>query len=474
MPVALDLNIESGETVTPDADYEFVDVAQILGAANEYGLFIEKDTNIKSGDNESNVCTTNLYYGTNWGFDGEGTSYIDDIFYGPEGMDVRNKKIILNKATIRCEIVGDSQKKWYVNDRYVGSKFESMENGFFDIPSAFAEIRKNAIDLFEKGTLIAITSDDQPISLTEGQNIYRIEGISRLVPAFTVNDTTTVIINITPNGEQDFYLKGQSTKGIDSKPNAGESNRIVYNFGDYNGTIVLSQGLGTVIAPNATVKKNGEGHWAGRVIAQNFESEAETHFRGGESTPTPPVTTPPVTTPPVTTPPVTTPPVTTPPVTTPPVTTPPVTTPPVTTPPVTTPPVTTPPVTTPPTTTTPDVPSVTPSATPETTPTATPNNTPTPESPNTPDDPGTPEDPGTPTDPGTPEDPATPETPQVLGARRRRMVTIEDEAVPLADRAVLGASRRPQTSDDSNAWNLGFALSLTSLGAWLVIKRRGH
>ena len=104
------------------------------------------------------------------------------------------------------------------------------------------------------------------------------------------------------------------------------------------------------------------------------------------------------------------------------------------------------------------------------------------------DDSDSPDDPGAPADPGTPAEPATPgtpgngtgtgigngnaDTPQVLGARRRRVVTIEDEAVPLADRAVLGASRRPQTGDDSDAWNLGFALSLTGLGAWLVIKRK--
>jgi len=104
----------------------------------------------------------------------------------------------------------------------------------------------------------------------------------------------------------------------------------------------------------------------------------------------------------------------------------------------------------------------------EPTPTAAPD---TPDEPDTPDD--TPDDPGTPNDPGTPAG-GIPDTPQVLGARRRRMVTIEDEAVPLADRAVLGASRRPQTSDDSDAWNLGFAFSLTSLGAWLVLKRKEH
>ena len=74
--------------------------------------------------------------------------------------------------------------------------------------------------------------------------------------------------------------------------------------------------------------------------------------------------------------------------------------------------------------------------------------------------------------PGTPSEPATPVTPQVLGVRRQRVVSITDDPTPLADRAVLGASRRPRTGDDSNTWNLGFALSLTGLGAWLIIKKK--
>ena len=103
----------------------------------------------------------------------------------------------------------------------------------------------------------------------------------------------------------------------------------------------------------------------------------------------------------------------------------------------------------------------------------------------TPDDPGPQADPGIPVNPVTPADPGTTasvagasrrnrntNTPQVLGARRRRVVTIEDEAVPLSDKAVLGASRRPQTSDDSKTWNLGFLFSLTGLGAWLIIKKK--
>lgn len=127
---------------------------------------------------------------------------------------------------------------------------------------------------------------------------------------------------------------------------------------------------------------------------------------------------------------------------------------------------------TPPVTTSPEP---TPSATPEPTPTGTPDTTPT--TPTTtptapPDTPDDSDDSDTPDTPGTPSEPATPVTPQVLGVRRQRVVSITDDPTPLADRAVLGASRRPRTGDDSNTWNLGFALSLTGLGAWLIIKKK--
>ena len=127
---------------------------------------------------------------------------------------------------------------------------------------------------------------------------------------------------------------------------------------------------------------------------------------------------------------------------------------------------------TPPVTTSPEP---TPSATPEPTPTGTPDTTPT--TPTTtptapPDTPDDSDDSDTPDTPGTPSEPATPVTPQVLGVRRQRVVSITDDPTPLADRAVLGASRRPRTGDDSNTWNRGFALSLTGLGAWLIIKKK--
>lgn len=115
-------------------------------------------------------------------------------------------------------------------------------------------------------------------------------------------------------------------------------------------------------------------------------------------------------------------------------------------------------------------PSPTPTATPVPTPAATPTATPT----VTPDTPASSEDLDTPDTPAAPSEPATPVPPQVLGVRRQQVVSITDDPIPLADKAVLGASRRPQTGDDSEVWNLGFLFSLTGLGAWVIIKKKEH
>ena len=117
-------------------------------------------------------------------------------------------------------------------------------------------------------------------------------------------------------------------------------------------------------------------------------------------------------------------------------------------------------------------PEPTPSDTPEPTPSTTPEPAPTSTPTATPDDSDDSDTPDTPNTPGTPSEPVTPEAPQVLGVRRQRVVSITDDPTPLADKAVLGASRRPKTGDDSDTWNLGFALSLTGLGAWLIIKKK--
>ena len=277
----------------------------------------------------------------------------------------------------------------------------------------------------------------------------------------------TVVVNVSDSGTVNITgwmnAHGAKKQALEHQLWA---DRIIWNFGNATEVNVNSI-FGYILAPKATVYNGGT--VVGGIIADKYKQGGEIHCPcepdEPESTPTPVVTEEPTPTP--TVPVVTEEPTPTPVVTEEPTPTPVVTEEPTPTPVVTEEPTPTPVVTEEPTPT-PTVPVVTEEPAPTATPTATPD---TPDEPDTPDD--TPDDPGTPNDPGTPAG-GIPDTPQVLGARRRRMVTIEDEAVPLADRAVLGASRRPQTSDDSDAWNLGFAFSLTSLGAWLVLKRKEH
>ena len=110
-----------------------------------------------------------------------------------------------------------------------------------------------------------------------------------------------------------------------------------------------------------------------------------------------------------------------------------------------------PPMTTP--TPTPPVPTPTPPAT-------TPTPSPTPEEPT----PTSEAEEPTPTPEIVPT--PAPEEPNVRG--ERRFVVIEDEDTPLADAAVLGAGRRPQTGDASDIWTIAFLASVSGLAAWIL------
>ena len=45
---------------------------------------------------------------------------------------------------------------------------------------------------------------------------------------------------------------------------------------------------------------------------------------------------------------------------------------------------------------------------------------------------------------------------------------IDDDETPLSDAMVLGARRRPQTGDESDAWMMMFLASLSALAAWIL------
>mgnify|MGYP000003553126 CR=1 FL=1 len=396
------------------------------------------------------------------------------------------------------------------NKLYTGNLLKNCEVWDTDIASEISNVL--AGNMVQKSNDLYALADENNdtqlvLNVTSAELNTRMEDYDKEITGAAFYGKT-VVVNVSDSGTVNITgwmnAHGAKKQALEHQLWA---DRIIWNFGNATEVNVNSI-FGYILAPNATVYNGGT--VVGGIIADKYKQGGEIHCpcEPDEPEPTPTPTVPVVTeepTPTPTVPVVTEEPTPTP--TVPVVTEEPTPTP--TVPVVTEEPTPTPtvPVVTEEPTPTPTVPVVTEEPTPtpvvteeptptpvvteeptptpvvteEPTPTPTvpvvteePTPTATPDTPDdTPDDPGTPNDSGTQADPGTPAG-GIPDTPQVLGARRRRMVTIEDETVPLADRAVLGASRRPQTSDDSDAWNLGFAFSLTSLGAWLVLKRKEH
>ena len=86
--------------------------------------------------------------------------------------------------------------------------------------------------------------------------------------------------------------------------------------------------------------------------------------------------------------------------------------------------------------------------------------------------------------------PVVPATTPAPAVNAGNVVVIEDEDTPLADAAVLGASRgmpsarysddaavlgadrKPGTGDDSGIWTVGFLASLVCLAAWVAVNRK--
>ena len=308
------------------------------------------------------------------------------------------------------------------NKLYTGNLLKNCEVWDTDIASEISNVL--AGNMVQKSNDLYALADENNdtqlvLNVTSAELNTRMEDYDKEITGAAFYGKT-VVVNVSDSGTVNITgwmnAHGAKKQALEHQLWA---DRIIWNFGNATEVNVNSI-FGYILAPNATVYNGGT--VVGGIIADKYKQGGEIHCpcEPDEPEPTPTPTVPVVT----------------------------------------------------------EEPTPTPVVTEEPTPTATPTATPdTPDEPDTPDD--TPDDPGTPNDPGPPAAPGTPaggipDTPQVLGARRRRMVTIEDETVPLADRAVLGASRRPQTSDDSDAWNLGFAFSLTSLGAWLVLKRKEH
>ncbi len=266
----------------------------------------------------------------------------------------------------------------------------------------------------------------------------------------SANAGKTVVVNVADSGSVALSYSMNATTVGGGLGHQSWAGNIVWNFG--NASSVSTGGIfGTVLAPSASVTNYA--NIVGAVICNSFAQGGEVHqvnyTRGIPTQPTPtpepseeptpsedptPTPTPSEDPTPTPTPMPSEDPTPTPTPSEDPTPTPPVTTP-TPTPPVTTP---TPPATTP----TPEGPTPTPSEEPTPTPSEEPM--PTPEAVPTP----------------------APEEPDVRG--ERRFVVIEDEDTPLADAAVLGAGRRPQTGDASDIWTIAFLASVSGLAAWIL------
>ncbi len=355
--------------------------------------------------------------------------------------------------------------------------------------------------------VLNITAETLWANFTQGENYE-----SKIVTAADAGGKT-VIINILDSGE--VTIPQMNANGAsDGSEYAAWAGRVLWNFGNAS-KVNTSRVWGYILAPGATVA-NGN-NIIGGVIANDFQQSGEVHQVNWSGViPTPPTPTDPPITPDPTDPPTQTePPQSTETPTEPTATPEPDTTPnpeetpgPDTTPePEETPgPDTTPnPEETPGPDTTPE-PEETPG--PDTTPnpeeTPGPNTTPNPEETPGPDTTPNPEETPGPTEPTPPpadptpppsvtmppqvtdppvipDDPTVPEidtptptvllpteTPVVNGMRRTRTVRIEDDEIPLSDAMVLGARRRPQTGDESDAWTMMFLASLSALAAWIL------
>ncbi len=242
----------------------------------------------------------------------------------------------------------------------------------------------------------------------------------------------TVVVNVADSGSVALSYSMNATTVGGGLGHQSWAGNIVWNFG--NASSVSTGGIfGTVLAPSASVTNYS--NIVGAVICNSFAQGGEVHqvnyTRGIPTQPTPEPSEEPTPAPsdePTPTPTPSEEPTPTP---TPTPSEEPTPTP-TPTPPVPTP---TPPATTPTPSPTPEEPTPTPEAE---EPTPTPEIVPTP----------------------------APEEPNVRG--ERRFVVIEDEDTPLADAAVLGAGRRPQTGDASDIWTIAFLASVSGLAAWIL------
>jgi len=276
-----------------------------FGQARDYGVVAHEYS--QSGDTETNVMVdiytgskevgTTLNYsnagGNNYigSFKDTSTLYfklapktikLGDAAYG----SYTSKAVTITGSDDKKDITkyGTSVVNENINVSGILSNIASSFSGLFNIkddynqkPALTLDDNRNfSIDLtsanYEAGTYITNYTGDK---IAEGNG----DGsIVRLNPA-----NQKLILNITPTGDE-FYVGGQLRINGNNVTNMRGStddacdnllNLVILNFGNYAGTINLSNFAGVIIAPKATINNNNGG---GIAVCNKFVSGSEWHY----------------------------------------------------------------------------------------------------------------------------------------------------------------------------------------------------
>ena len=272
---------------------------QFFGVAEEYGIYVRENT-IQHGDSEANIATYNLRYDCNVGAaNGVGNNYVENEFV--HGNHVRGAQFLFGSKDC-IEGIYKQNGMWKVKikgeDRifnmgtlsqvtYVGYKTD------YKIGETFQELEELAAELAELEDAEAVVTNSRnsdwivlkvqenakniiSLDASEIQNKKICIKVSGSKKEFAATDTQLIVnVNVKDMDTEEIVLNQLINRaGYGAYDN---TDRIIWNFGNYEGKITLNETCGAILAPKADVTLRGGNH-IGRIIAKNLVTYSEVHF----------------------------------------------------------------------------------------------------------------------------------------------------------------------------------------------------
>ncbi len=311
--LAICMIIGSYQTVAAEKEdkYQAKNPNSLFGIAADFGIFAKKAD--LTAHNNSNIACDELNNGAGLDSPVTESGLGKDFFIGKHTGSNTGLQIATMRGGIKANLyIGDSMfwrnnpgapnqrqlsREGY-NFYFVGetSKLDiNKKNAFIDVNNELNKLTDVAKSVMNKQAIGAtgilkhgdkgFNENNRSITCTKGiENVLKVTAadLNYERPVYISNITqkdTSLIINIdTKNTKKilltQIYFDGNSTGEYDK--NAA---KLIWNFGDYDGEIVVKSGYcaGTILAPKAHVRL--EANLAGAVIANKFANKnAEVHF----------------------------------------------------------------------------------------------------------------------------------------------------------------------------------------------------